>query len=108
MNSVDTLTPTERASRPVLASPTSGTEPISAARVSDALRRLARLRGEDPSTIVPTSLRMTGITRLANSDIAEKPDLLLRTIGHHHVESSQPYIIPGADAAAAVTNVLQH
>jgi hypothetical protein len=102
MNDVDHLSATQLASRPVLAPPGSD-HAITRLAVSDALRRLARLRNEDESTVTPHCLRKTGITLLANSSVIENPDCFLRAVGHHHLESSEPYIVPDATAAAAVS-----
>ena len=106
MNNVDHLPPTTLATRPLLALP-GGAWPLSRAQVADALRRLARLRGEDETTVVPHCLRKTGISKLANSRLIENQDRYLRTVGHHHIQSSDNYVVPDATAAAAVTRA-QH
>jgi len=106
LNNVDKMSPTERAQRPVLAPPGS-IHAITRDAVSDALRRLARLRHEDETTVVPTCLRKTSITELANSEVINNSDRFLRTVGHHDLRSSEPYIVPGPLAAAAITAVQQ-
>jgi hypothetical protein len=108
MNDVDHLSATQLASRPVLAPPGSD-RAITRSEVSAALRRLARLRHEDEDTVTPHCLRKTGITLLANSSAIENMDRFLRTVGHHHIQSSEPYIVPDHSAAAAVSTIFhQH
>ena len=105
-NNIDKLSSTDRAARPILASP-GNTKPITRNAIAAALRRHARQRNEDETTVVPTSLRKTAITRLANSDVTANQDLYLRAVGHHSIQSSEPYIEPGPKGAAAVTSAQQ-
>jgi hypothetical protein len=105
-NAIDRMSDQTLATRPVLAPPGSD-RAITRAEVSNALRRLAQLRHENEDTIVPHCLRMTGISELANSTVIENEDRYLRTVGHHYIQSSDPYIIPGPTAAAAVTAAQQ-
>lgn len=105
-NAIDQMSDEILATRPVLAPPGSD-RAITRKEVSDALRRLARLRHDNEATVVPHCLRMTGITELANSDVIENEDRYLRTVGHHYIKSSEPYIIPCPVAAAAVTAAQQ-
>jgi hypothetical protein len=104
-NEVDRLTPTERKSRPVFAPPGS-TTPMSRTRLSNALRRNAQRRHEDVNTIMPHCLRKTGITWLANSEVANHPNILLRAIGHKQLTSAEPYVTPDVHMARLTTEAM--
>ena len=107
LNDIDHLSAADRANRPVLAPPGSD-EPLSRKDIAEALRKLARLRNEPEADVVPHGLRHTAISALANSSLIENADRYLRTVGHHYMQSSDPYVIPDDTAAAAVTAVQQH
>jgi hypothetical protein len=106
-NHLDTMPASTRDIRPILAAPDTNIV-LTRDQVSDALRTLARLRGEDPINIFPHCLRTTGISTMANSGAARDTDLYLRTVGHHSGRSSDPYVYPDEHSANAVTDILQH
>ena len=90
---------------PVLAAPGSG-QVISAAQISQALKRNASLRGERTDDIVPKCLRRTPITQLANSSYASDALLMSLATGHKDPRSTQVYIEPGEYMAQEVTDAL--
>jgi hypothetical protein len=75
-NNVQHMSPAQRRNRAVL-TPPGGTHPLTAHQVSVAMKRNANRRLEDPSTVMPSCLRTTAITALANSDVASAPHILL-------------------------------
>jgi integrase len=106
-NNVDRLSPEARKSRPVFAPPGS-TVPLSRVRLSNALRRNAARRHEDVNTIMPHCLRKTGITWLANSEVANHPNILLRAVGHKQISSAEPYVTPDVRMARLATQAMHN
>jgi hypothetical protein len=105
-NDIDVMSPSELAARPVLAAPHSPYL-ITDRHVSQALRRLAVLRHEDPKTVVPHCLRKSGINQLGNSAAITYPDTYLRAVGHKSIKASEAYTQPTPAMAALVTSALQ-
>ena len=106
LNNIDRMTPVQLAQRPVLAKPGSDSTPARL-DISNALKRNARRRGEDPARVAPHCLRQSPISWLANSPLIYNQPAFLRATGHKSMDSSTPYIVPGRYMAAAVTEALQ-
>lgn len=93
--------------RPVLAVPGLN-RVVTPLEVSNALKRHARQRGENPDRVVPHCLRHSGITKLANSAVGSATATMLAASGHMHAATLQTYIQPGDHMREAVSLVLQH
>lgn len=105
-NNIDTMSPTERAQRPLLAAPGSN-KSISAKDLRHAMKRLAALRHEDPETVMPHCLRLTGINILANSDVMTNAHSYLMAVGHKSLDASKSYNRSTPAMAAKITHTMQ-
>jgi hypothetical protein len=106
-NDIDHRHPTDLQTRPLLADPLTNSV-ISAHQVSQALKRHAVLRHEDPSTVMPHGLRMSAINDLAQGSLIHDELTYLNTVSHRSTAATQDYLKSFTPQTAALVTHATH